>query len=148
LPGGANEKRHTYRQGFGFEFATHEGLFPVRYPDDDSRAQLDSDLLETLKKDKADEALLKVISHGFTQKAKSWAYECEHRHFIFLHGCEMIGPHYFRGMPLPNLRRIVLGVKSRITEADIRRIKDSWQIPYETEIATAEIDPATYRIKA
>jgi hypothetical protein len=133
---------------FGFEFAPNDGLFEVRYPDDDSRAQLDYDQLDRLKKDGANEALRNVISHGFTQKAKSWAYEREYRHFIFLHGCEMIGPHYFRSMPLPNLKRIVLGVKCRITESDIRRIKNSWQIPYEIEIVTAQIDPSTYRIRA
>lgn len=61
---------------FGFEFPPGDGLFEVRYPDDDSRAQLDSDTLESLKAENEQEALLKVISHGFTQKAKSWAYEC------------------------------------------------------------------------
>jgi hypothetical protein len=132
---------------FGFEFAPGE-LFKVRYPDDDSRAQLDYDVLEDLKEVNDTEALLKVISHGFTQKAKSWAYEKEYRHFILLHGCEMIGPHYFRSMPLPNLKRIVLGVKCRITESDIRRIKNSWKTPYEIEIVTAQIDPSTYRIRS
>ena len=134
---------------FGFEFAPHEGLFEVRYPEDDSRAVLDYDQLETLKRDRQEEALLKVISHGFTQKAKSWAYECEHRHFILLHGCEMIGPHYFRGMPLPNLRRIVLGVKCRITESDIRRIQSTWKIPSNgVEVVKARTDSTTYRIGA
>ncbi len=132
---------------FGFEFAPHE-LFEVRYPDNDSRVQLDYDQLERLKKEGADEALLSVISRGFTQKAKSWAYEKEHRHFIFLHACEMIGPHYFRSMPLPNLKRIVLGVRCRITESDIRRIKNSWEKEYEIEIVTAQINPSTYRIRA
>jgi hypothetical protein len=132
---------------FGFEFGPDEGLFPVHYPEDDSRAVLDYDVLEALKKDREDDALLKVISHGFTQKAKSWAYECEYRHFIFLHGCTMIGPHYFRDMPMPRLRRIVLGVKCRVTESDIRRIKKSWQSPYNIEIVTAQIDQSSYRLK-
>ena len=133
---------------FGFEFLPDDGLFEVRYPSDDSRASLNYDTLNQMKKENAEGALLKVISRGFTKKAKSWSYECEYRHFIFLHGCKMIGPHYFREMPLPRLKRIILGVKSRITESDIQRIKNSWQIPYDVEIAKAQIDPTSYRIKA
>jgi hypothetical protein len=55
---------------FGFEFAPDDGLFEVRYPDDDSRAQLDYDQLESLKKIGDDEALRKVISHGFTREGE------------------------------------------------------------------------------
>lgn len=60
----------------------------------------------------------------------------------------MIGPHYFRGMPMPHLKRIVLGVKSRVTEGDVHRIRRSWQIRGEVEVSKAKIDPRTYRIRA
>jgi hypothetical protein len=132
---------------FGFEFGPDQGLFEVRYPEDDSRAVINYDELERLKKSRANDALLKVISHGFTQKAKSWAYEGEFRQFIFLDGCKMIGPHYFRGMPIPNLRKIVLGVKCGVTVSDIRRIKSRWKTPHDIEVISARIDEYTYRIQ-
>jgi hypothetical protein len=69
---------------------------------------------------------IRLIAYGFSTKAKGWAYECEHRHFIRLDGCEMIGSHYFRGIPIPSLREVILGVKCRITPTDIRRIVNSW----------------------
>jgi hypothetical protein len=109
----------------GFELPPDE-LFKVQYPVDDARAQLDYDKLERLVRLDNDQALMKVIAEGFTRKANSWKYEEEYRQFIFLRGCTMIGPHYFRGMPLQHLRRIVLGVNSRITVADIFRIKRQW----------------------
>jgi hypothetical protein len=59
----------------------------------------------------------------------------------------MIGPHYFRGMLLPHLRRIVLGVNSRITAADIFRIKSKWKESYSVEIAKATIDKLSYKLK-
>jgi hypothetical protein len=133
---------------FGFEYSQADGLFDVRYPDDDARARIDYDELQRIKKDDTEVALLQVICDGFTQKAKSWAYKCEYRQFLFLNGCEMIGPNYFRGMPLPHLRKIVLGVKSRITESDIRRIKASWKTPYDVEITRAQMDPRSYRLNA
>jgi len=132
----------------GFEFKPTDGLLKVKYPKYDSRAHLDGDDLDRLKKENYDEALLKVVSDAFTKKAKSWEYEREYRHFIYLKGCDMIGSHYFRDMPLPNLRRIVLGVRSHVTESDVRRIMSRWQIPCNVEIAKAQTDPKSYRITA
>jgi hypothetical protein len=131
---------------FGFEFEPTDGLFKVEYPENEMRAQLDFDILTSLQQTSAEEAVLKVVQNGFTKKAKSWEYEREHRHFIRLSGCEMIGQHYFRQIPLASLRRIVIGVNSRITVSDIRRIKSLWKIPIECTITKARIDPRSYRI--
>jgi hypothetical protein len=133
---------------FGFEFPPGgDALLEVNYPEDDARARLDQDILDTLKRTNDQAALVKVISNGFTKKAKSWKYECEYRHFIMLHECEMIGPHYFRAMPLPDLRQVVLGVKSRVTESDISRIRNGWQTRHPFEIKKAQMDPQTYRLR-
>jgi hypothetical protein len=59
----------------------------------------------------------------------------------------MIGPHYFRGMPLRDLRRIVLGVNSRITAADIFRIKRQWKESDSVELAKAKVDKLSYKLK-
>jgi len=132
----------------GFEFKTTDGLLKIEYPKDDLRAHLDGDDLDRWKKENYDEALLKVVSDAFTKKAKSWEYECEYRHFIYLKGCDMIGSHYFRGIPLLNLRRIILGVRSHVSESDVRRIMNRWQIQCNVEIVKAQTDPKSYRITA
>lgn len=138
---------------FGFDYPqTGAGtLFEVNYPSSDSRVILDyNELDEQIQKENTD-ASLSIISKGFIQKAKSWAYECEYRHFIYLHGCTMEGPHYFRCMPIEHLRRIILGVRCQITKSDIQRIIQPWPQHYpmlnDIEIVKAEIDPQTYAIK-
>ncbi|HEY5742008.1 MAG TPA: DUF2971 domain-containing protein [Terrimicrobiaceae bacterium] len=135
----------------GFELPPIE-LFKVEYRADDARAQLDYDKFEQLVRLEPGHALTKLIAEGFTRKASGWKYEEEYRQFIFLRECEMIGPHYFRGMPLPHLRRIVLGVNSRITDADIFRIRSQWKRakiedphePWHFEVAKAKIDNLSY----
>jgi hypothetical protein len=128
----------------GFKYGPGDGLFQMRYPGDDSRANLDFEVVRKFKR--GSQEALDIISHSFTQKAKSWAYEREYRHFIFLHGCEMIGSHYFRGMPLQNLRHVVLGVKSHVTESDVRRIIDAWKISSDVTITKARISLKSYKI--
>jgi hypothetical protein len=49
--------------------------------------------------------------------------------------------------PLPHLRRIVLGVNSRITAADIFRIKREWDKSDSVEVAKAKIDNLSYKLK-
>jgi hypothetical protein len=116
----------------------------------------DYEKLEQLVSVEYEHALKKLIEEGFRRKANSWKYEDEYRQFIFLHGCKMIGPHYFRDMPLPHLRRIVLGVNSRITAADIFRIKRQWKESDSVEaakasdsvdVAKAKIDKLSYKLK-
>ena len=127
----------------------------VEYPADDARAPLEYDKLEQLASVEHLHALKQLIADGFTRKANSWKYEEEYRQFIFLHGCTMIGSHYFRGMPLPHLRQIVLGVNSRITAADIFRIRSQWKRakiedpdePWHIEVAKAKIDNLSYKLK-
>jgi len=139
----------------GFELPPDE-LVKVHYREDDARARLDYDELEQLVRFEHGHALMRLIANGFTRKAKGWKYEEEYRQFIFLHGCKMIGPHYFRDMPLPHLRRIVLGVNSRITAADIFRIKRQWKESDSVEaakasdsvdVAKAKIDKLSYKLK-
>ena len=130
----------------GFEFQPDDGMFEVRYPPNDCRPKLDLDALQEYAKANAHEAVLRVISQSFTHKAKSWQYESEYRQFIYLHACEMIGAHYFRTMPLAHLKRIILGVKSRITSSDIVRIMSLWQTRYDVRTTKAEIDSESYQL--
>lgn len=132
----------------GFRFRDEDGLFEMHYPPRDERPELDLDLLERLKAEDSDQALLKVISHGFTRKAKSWSYEKEFRHFVSLSGCTMTGPHYFRGLPVNSLERVILGVRCPVSEGDIRRIVDTWQHHRPVEISRAEIDPRSFKLRA
>ena len=139
----------------GFELPTNE-LFEVEYPPDNARAQLEYDKLEQLARLEYGHALKQLIAKGFRRKANSWKYEKEYRQFIFLHGCTMIGPHYFRCMPLRDLRRIVLGVNSSITSADIFRIKRQWKesdsveaakASDSVEVEKAKLDKLSYKLK-
>ena len=130
----------------GFELPRNE-LFSVEYPADDARTRLDYDKLDQLVKLGHGRALLELIAKGFTRKANGWRYEEEYRQFIFLRECKMISPHYFRGMPLPHLRRIILGVNSRLTAADIFRIKSQWNESYCVEVAKAKVDKLSYKLK-
>jgi hypothetical protein len=50
-------------------------------------------------------------------------------------------------MPLRDLRRIVLGVNSRITAADIFRIKRQWKESDSVELAKAKVDKLSYKLK-
>jgi hypothetical protein len=131
----------------GFDLPENE-LLKVRYPEDDARARLNQEELEQLRSENLQKALLDTVAKGFSKKARGWAYECEYRQFISLDHCEMIGPHYFRGMPLPHLKHIVLGVRSRITLTDVVRIRQSWTEQHYIPITKAEIDRRSYRLEA
>jgi len=104
----------------GFDF--HESgakLFGVTY--DERRVSLDYEETEKIRNENDAETkyFASVITTGFTRKALSWEYEREYRLFMNLHHCRMKGPHYFIAGMRPD--RVVLGLKSRITEADVFR---------------------------
>ena len=135
----------------GFDYIDGvDGLFEVRYPEDNKRAVLTYNDITTAKQLGGDK-LTEMIAKGFTVKASSWAYEQEFRHFIFFHGCEMRGPHYFRIMPCRKLKEIVLGANCVIGKSDIQHILDknrSGDEFYENDvkILKAGLDKESYKI--
>ncbi len=135
----------------GFEFDGNAGLFDVGYRDE--RPTLNIAVLEQLKKrgEGEGDALLKLISDGFAVKAKSWKYEDEYRHFIYLHfGVTMIGPNYFRKVAAHQLKRVVLGVRCELTVFDARQAvkKLLRNSRGSVEIIKASKDPRSFLIRA
>lgn len=106
----------------GYDFdGTGAKLIKVEY--DDGRPSLDYAAMEASRKadpSRSGKYIENVVTNGFSKKALSWKYEQEHRLFVNLAHCEMIGPHYFLSGMCPNY--VVLGLKCRISESDIFRI--------------------------
>jgi hypothetical protein len=134
----------------GFDIPNGQNLHKVTYPEDNRRMPLNYEELQGLRgTDKSDAAALeKILSDGFTVKAKSWSYEQEYRRFANLSQCKMIGPHYFHGLPLQHLRRVVIGVRSSITVADVRQIRRSWPVRNAAQVIKASISRDTYVLNA
>lgn len=99
----------------GFDFNRGEDLMPVTYSDE----RCDLDYATLFNKDGT--ISRNALVQGFTRKAKSWIYEREHRFFIPLDSCNMVGEHYFYHMPKLSLRQVVLGVRCRFNANDISR---------------------------
>ena len=138
----------------GVEFYANSGLWEVQYPEDDVRVRIHHNTLEKLraKGTEEGEALLKLISEGFIQKAKSWRYESEYRQFQYLQGCTMIGPHYFsefHGKGRCVVKRVILGARSRVSEFDIKAIFRKWTFRGRgIEVRKAKVEPDSFRIDA
>lgn len=105
----------------GFDFILpHPQFQKVTYHDE--RPTINYEEAERLKPggEPTGEFVMKIITNGFSQKAKTWEYEEEYRKFVYLNRCEMIGPHYFETAPMPS--HIVLGIRCKITESDVKRV--------------------------
>lgn len=84
-----------------------------------------------------------ALVQGFARKAKSWGYEQEHRYFLDLNKCEMIGEHYFFDLPMHALKQVVLGVKCRFTGYDISRVLE---YGHDVTVLRASMDKQYYRM--
>lgn len=100
----------------GFIFRHGETVFPVRYQRD--RAQLDYNALTSPDP----KALANGLEQGFTAKASSWSYEKEHRIFVRLDSCKMVGEHYFLPIPKSAFIQVVLGIRCPFFATDIVRL--------------------------
>jgi hypothetical protein len=131
----------------GFEFPSDVNVYQVHYPDNNARAKLDYIEIQRLIDEDKQKAWFKVISEGFTIKAKSWAYEQEYRLFSNLtQQCVMVGRHYFKPIPITHLKQIVLGVKCTVSKSDVERITQKWSLCRTTEIFKAETSRTSYDI--
>lgn len=101
---------------FGFDFCHGEDLMPVTY--EGKRCDLDY----TALLDKDGHITRDALVQGFTRKAPSWKYEREHRMFVALDQCTMVGEHYFIHLPKLALKQVVLGVRCRFNAKDISRV--------------------------
>jgi hypothetical protein len=133
----------------GFEYtsyAPHE----VSYPKDNKRFRIDvDDLPPAYLSPKA--GLEEKLGEAFLRKAHSWKYEQEFRHFILLCGCKMEGAHYFRDLPMENLRHVVIGLNTKCSALDIKQLlcpaDSDPRIHFtEVQIFKAKIDPVVYRV--
>ena len=132
---------------FALEFGDKQGPMKVDY--DEQRPRIDYLRVEELRAKDEEEALLDIITKGFTVKAPSWAYEREYRHFLTLWwgvGCEMKGPHYFRPMPKLELKAVILGARCSVEVEDIRRLVDNWKPKGKVQVTKAVVDRETYCI--
>ena len=100
----------------GFVFGHGENVFPVRY--ERERAQLDYKVLTSSDTG----GLFRGLEQGFTTKAPSWSYEKEHRIFVRLDSCQMIGEHYFLHLPKLAFIQVVLGSRCTFIANDILRL--------------------------
>ena len=105
----------------GYDFGARGAkLFEVVY--DDLRAVLDYQEVEKCRIENPEKGqfIESIVTQGFTKKAQSWNYEKEYRIFVNLYHCQMNGQHYFVSGMRP--KKVVLGVKCRITESDVLRM--------------------------
>lgn len=133
----------------GFEYRS-QPPHKVNYPRDNMRSQIDADNLPPdYLSPKV--GLEEILGSHFLQKARSWKYEKEYRHFILLSRCKMEGAHYFHELPMENLRQVVIGLNTKCTAYDIKQLlcpPDSDPRTHFTnvQIYKAKIDPKIYRV--
>jgi hypothetical protein len=108
----------------GFEFpdnGTRENAPAVQVKYSWDRAQLPREELNYSIPEGVDNYVTRIMKSGFTIKAKTWEYECEYRQFIHFNNCSLRSLHYFGDVPFSSLKRIVLGARCKIANADIWR---------------------------
>lgn len=133
----------------GFEYTSFPP-HPVNYPKDNKRFRINADDLPSAYL--SPKAGLEVnLGEAFLQKAHSWNYEQEFRHFILLSGCKMEGAHYFRELPMENLRKVVIGLHTKCSPYDIKQLLCPPETDLHThftkvEICRAKIDAEFYRV--
>jgi len=106
----------------GFEPMAGFKVFPVDYPKENKRPQLQYSELAKIDLNAPHDVLEDVFKRGFAVKANSWKYEDEARGFVYLGGtCKLDGEKYFLSNPHLWLSRVVLGVKCSISANDIKQ---------------------------
>jgi hypothetical protein len=109
----------------GFDFS-QEDEPPLKVYYSDIRPTLDFVDMEKLLRPNIDEEMRKRLTDklmlAYRTKAPTWEYEQEFRAFIDLEQCFLIGSHYFRNMPVKQLRQVVLGARCTFSGTDIKRI--------------------------
>jgi hypothetical protein len=129
----------------GFEVPnTSPQIQQVKYSND--RPAIDFEEAEKLRINglPTDEFVMKIITEGFSQKAKSWEYEQEYRKFVYLNRCKMVGSHYFEEKISPSY--VVLGFRCTITEEDIKRLFAKMSLPIGRKVVRARFDNKRYTL--
>jgi Protein of unknown function (DUF2971) len=137
-------------QGIAIGLNYHESgepLYEVTYLPD--RPEINYEKAQATRLDgKITAAFVKMaMTDGFSRKAPSWKYEREYRRLVPLNAnrCEMIGPHYFERLGvLPEC--VILGVRCRLHESDVKRAAMRRGQPYEIRVYRASQNPATFTI--
>lgn len=133
----------------GFDYTSYAPL-EVKYPTNNKRFQINADdLPPAYLSPKA--GFEEILGEAFLQKAHSWKYEQEFRHFILLSGCKMEGAHYFRDLPMESLRSVVIGLNTKCSAYDIKQLLCPPDCAINTHftnvnIYKAKIDHEMYRV--